>query len=154
MNLYDLVSTTTRRARVLSADANVPPVAQTAVGADLLEAFQIVAQLGGNVLRKDLAVLSRLEIFLTVQEPKRDLELPRVLNDGHQLFDFVRRQFAGAGVDVDFGLLADQIRKSAADTGNFSQSKDHIALSFDVRIQDTQNVLKFWALNQRGRPVC
>jgi len=138
---------------VLSADANVPPVAQTAVGADLLKAFQIISQFGGNVLRKDLAVLARLEIFLTIQEPYGNFELTGILNDGHELFNFIGGEFTGPGVQVDFGFLANQVRKAATDSGDFREGKDDIALSFNVGIENTQNVLKFRSLHERRRPA-
>ena len=138
---------------MLSAHANVPPVTQTAVRANLLEAFEIVTQLGGNVLRKDLTVFASSEILLTIQKPNGDLELPRILDDSHQLFNLIGGQFAGTGIDVNFGLLANQICKTTTDTGNFCQSKDDIALSFNVRVENTQNVLKLRALHEGGRPV-
>ena len=138
---------------MLSAHANVPPVTQTAVRANLLEAFEIVTQLGGNVLRKDLAVFASSEIFLTIQKPNRDLELTRILDDGHQLFNLIRGQFAGPDCDVNFGLLANQICKTTTNTGNFGQSKDDIALSFNVGIENTQNVLKLGALYEGRRPA-
>lgn len=94
-------------AGVLSADSDPPPVTKTAVSADLLQAFDIVTELGVDVLCKELVVLSGLEILLSVQEPKGDLELARVLDDGDELFDFIGRKFSGSLVDIHFGLFAD-----------------------------------------------
>jgi len=138
---------------VLSTNANVPPVAQTTVSADLLQAFQIIAELGCNVLSKDLAVLSCLEIFLTIQEPNRDFELTGILDNSDQLFDFIRSQFTSTGVHIDFGFLANQIRESATNTRDFGEGKDDITLSFNIGIQNTQNVLELGTLSKRRRPV-
>ena len=145
--LHSLLATA-RAARVLSAHANVPPVPQSAVGPNLLEAFQIITELGRNVLRKRLRVLARLEILLTVQKPNGDLELAGVLNDGHELFNLVGRELSRALVHVDFGLFANQVGKAAANAGNLAQTKHDIALAFHVRVENAQNVLKFRSLLQ------
>jgi hypothetical protein len=79
------------------------------MGSDLLESLNIITELGGNVLRKDLTVLSRLEILLTIQKPKWDFELTGVLDDGHDLFNFVCSKLTGTLINIDFGLFANQI---------------------------------------------
>lgn len=118
------------------------------MGANLFHAFQIVTQFGGNVLRKGLTVLARLEILLTIQEPNRNLELTRILNDSDKLFNLIGGKFTSALVDIDFRLFANQVGKASADTGNFGHTKDDIALSLYVGIENTQNVLKFRSLLQ------
>jgi hypothetical protein len=65
---------------------------------DLLEALQVLAQLLRNVLRERLPRLARLPVALPVEEPVGHLELPRVLDDGHQLLNLVRRQQTRAAV--------------------------------------------------------
>lgn len=150
--LLRLALATSGGACVLTADADIPPVTETAVRSALLHALDVVAELGGDVLREDLRVLAGLEVLLPIQEPEGDLELARGLDDRHQLFDLVGGQFTGALVDVDLGLLADQVRETAADTGDLRQSEHHIALSLHVGVQDTQNVLEFGSLHQRARP--
>ena len=67
---------------MLTADADAPPVAETAVGADLLEPLDVVAELGVEVLGEDLGVLAGLPVLLSVEEPEGDLELAGVLDDG------------------------------------------------------------------------
>lgn len=138
---------------MLSAHANVPPVAQSAVGPDLLEALEVVAELGGNVLRKGLRVLAGFKVLLAVQEPNGDLELAGVLDDGHELFNLVGRELSRALMHVDFGLLADQVREATSDSGYLAEAKNDIALAFHVGIENAQNVLKFRSLLQRRRPV-
>ena len=137
---------------MLSTYADCPPVSQTAMGSDLLQTLNVVTKLGGNVLCKDLGILARLEVLLSVQEPHRDLELTRVLNDSNQLLDFIGSELTSSLVDIDFRLFADQVGESTTDTADFGQTKDDIALSLNVCVENTQNVLEFRALDQRGRP--
>ena len=140
--------TTSSRACVLSTNSDSPPVPQTAVSTDLLHSFNIVTQLGGNALCKDLGVLSSLPVLLSVQEPKRNLELTGILNNSDQLLNLIGTQFTGALVDIDLGLLTDEVSESATKTLDFCKSKDHIALSLNVGVQNTKNVLKFSSLHQ------
>lgn len=74
---------------MLSTHSDSPPVAKTTVSTDLLETFDIVTKLRVDILGKDLVVLSSLEVLLSVQEPKRNLELAGVLDDGDKLFNFI-----------------------------------------------------------------
>jgi len=138
---------------VLSTDSDAPPVTKTAVGADLLESLDVVTELGINVLGEDLAVLSGLEVLLSVQEPERDLELAWVLDDGDDLLDLIGGQFSCSLVDVDLGLFADEVSETASKTLDLGQSENDISLSFHVCIKNTQNVLEFRSLHQRARPV-
>jgi hypothetical protein len=145
--------TATRRTGVLSTNADGPPVPQTAVGADLLQALNVITKLGSNVLRKDLRVFSSLEVLLSVQKPQRDLELTRILNDGHKLLNFIGCELSGALVDVDFGFFADQIGEPTTDATDLCKTKDNVTLALNVGIENTQNVLEFGSLHQRRRPA-
>jgi hypothetical protein len=98
--------TAASRASVLSTDADSPPVTKTTVSSDLLETLDIVTELGVNVLGKDLRVLSRLEILLPIQEPKWDLELTGVLDDGNKFLDLISGELSSSLIDVNFGLFA------------------------------------------------
>ena len=151
-NAICLMFTATSRAGVLSTDSNSPPVTQTTVSTDLLETFNIVTKLSINVLGEDLSILSGLEILLPIQEPERNLKLTRVLDDGDKLLDLIGSEFTGSLINIDFGLFADQISESAPKTLDFGKTKDYITLSLNVRVQNTQNVLKFSSLHQRARP--
>src|SRR3569832_1989606 len=142
------MSATSRGAGVLSSHTNIPPVTKTAMSPNFLQAFDIITQLGGNVLRKDLRVLSRLDILLTIEEPEWDLELTWILNDSHQFFNFIGSQFTGTLIDTDFGLIANQIGETTSNSTNLGQTKHHIALSFHVGVENTQNVLEFRSLHQ------
>jgi hypothetical protein len=138
---------------VLAADTDVPPVAQAPVGPDLLEALDVVAELRGDVLREDLRVLPCLDVLLPVQEPERDLELARVLDDGHELLDLVGGKLAGPLVDAHLSLLADEIGEPPPNPTDLCQSKDDISFPFDVSVEDTKNVLELGSLHQRRRPA-
>ena len=94
---------------MLAAHADAPVVAQAPVGPDLLEPLQVGPQRRVQRVRERLRVLARLVVLLPIQKPGRDLELLRVLDDGHELLDLVRGQLAGALVRVDRGFFAHHI---------------------------------------------
>ena len=79
---------------VLAAHADAPVVAETTVRADLLEALEVLAELLLQRVRESLRVLARLVVFLSVEEPGRDLELLRVLDDSHELLDLIGGELA------------------------------------------------------------
>lgn len=132
---------------VLSTHPHTPPVTKTTVSTDLLKSFNVITKLGIKVLRKDLRVLSGLEVFLPVQEPQRDFELLRVLNDGHKLFNFIGSEFTGTLVDVYFGLFADKIGETASQTLDLRHGENYISLSLNVGVENTQNVLELGSLH-------
>ena len=67
---------------VLATDTESPVVTETAVSTDLLQALQIVTELGVDTVSENLAVLAIDDIALTIEEPGRDLVLGGILNDG------------------------------------------------------------------------
>ena len=137
---------------MLSADPHGPPVTKTTVSPDLLHALNVITEFGVDVLGKNVHVLSSLEILLTVEEPKGDLELAGVLDDGHHLFNLIRRELSGPLVDVNLGLFADEVCHTASETLDLGQAKHHVTLSLHVCVENTQNVLKLGSLHQRRRP--
>ena len=50
---------------------------QTTVGTNLLQTLKVITELGLDVVRQDLRVLTCREVLLSVKEPRRDLELLR-----------------------------------------------------------------------------
>lgn len=65
-------------------------MSETSVGTDLFQSFQIVTELAVQLIGKYLRVLTIDEVTLTVKEPRRDLVLGGVLEDGNdtlELFD-------------------------------------------------------------------
>jgi len=57
-------------------------VTETTVGTDLLEALKILTELGVDTVGQDLAVLAVDDVTLPVEEPRGNLVLGRVLDDG------------------------------------------------------------------------
>ena len=137
---------------MLSTNADTPPVTKTTVGTDLLHPLDVIAELGIEVLREHLGIFSRLEILLPVEEPKWDLELAGVLDDGDELFNFIGRQFPGALVDVDFGLLTDEIGETTSETLDLCKAEDDVPLALNVGVEDTQDVLELVPLHHGHTP--
>jgi hypothetical protein len=84
------------RLGVLAADAEAPVVTETAVGADLLQALEVVAELRVDAVGEDLAVLAVDDVALPVEEPGGDLVLGRVLDDGDDTLELFGRKLTGA----------------------------------------------------------
>lgn len=61
---------------------------------DFLQTLEVLTEFLVDDLRGDLRRLACLPVFLSVQEPVGDLELPRVLDDSHELFDLVSRHLS------------------------------------------------------------
>lgn len=69
---------------------------ETTVSADLLEALEILAELGVDAVGEDLVVLAVDDVALPVQEPGGDLVLGGVLDDGDDTLELFRGEFTGA----------------------------------------------------------
>lgn len=69
---------------------------ETTVGADLLQALQILTSLAVESVGHDLVVLAVGDVALSVEEPGRDLVLGRVLEDGDDTLEFFGGEFTGA----------------------------------------------------------
>jgi len=119
---------------VLSADTDSPPMPQTTMGTNLLHPLNIITELSIKVLCKDLGVLSGLVILLSIEEPKRDLELTRILDDSNNLFNLISGELSCALVYINFSLLTDEICETTSETPNLSQSENNVSLSFNVCI--------------------
>lgn len=87
----DGAATTTGRLGVLTAHAQAPVMTHTAMGADLLQTLQILAQLRVQVGRRQLRVLAVNAILLPIEEPRRDLVLARVQDDRDQFLDLHKK---------------------------------------------------------------
>ena len=81
---------------VLTTDTQTPVVTQTTVRADLLQALEILTQLAVDDVGDQLRALAVGEVALSVQEPRRDLVLRGVLDDGHDPLEFFGGHFTGA----------------------------------------------------------
>jgi len=135
---------------VLPPDPDVPPVPEASVSPDLLEPLDVVAELRLEALSEDLGVLAGLEVLLPVEEPEGDLELLRGLDDGDELLDLVGGELAGSLLDVDLGLLADEVREATAEALDLGESVDDVPAALDVGVEDTEDVLELGALHELG----
>jgi hypothetical protein len=125
---------------MLATDTQAPVVSETTVGPDLLQALKVVTHLRVNGIGQDLGVLSVDDILLPVQEPSGDLELSGVLHDSHNALKLIRVEVTGTNVcwniisviitlcspllEVNIGLLADDVGVSSTNTANLSQRYD------------------------------
>jgi hypothetical protein len=125
-------------------------VTQTTMRTDLLQSFQIVTELGVDAVGEDLRIFAVDNVALSVEEPAGDLVLGWVLDDGDDSFELFGCEFTGAirvldfgifdgcgvlgngipFVEVDIGLLADQVRVSATDTLDLGQGVHDLLLSY------------------------
>ena len=117
---------------VLSTHLQVPVVTQTAVRSThhhpanvplphLLQTVQILTEIGLKVVGDHLAVLSGLNVLLSVQEPLGDIELKR--RDSHG--------------------------ETTTNTLDRGQGIDNLLLSINVSVQNTKNVLELSLVNKR-----
>lgn len=61
---------------------------ETTVRADLLQALEILTELGVDTVGDDLRVLAVGDVALSVEEPGRNLVLGGVLDDGDDTLEF------------------------------------------------------------------
>ena len=92
----DGAATATGGLGVLSTDTETPVVTETTVGADLLEALEVVTELGVQSVGNGLGVLAIGDVALSVQEPGGDLVLGRVLEDGDDTLKLFGGKLTGA----------------------------------------------------------
>jgi hypothetical protein len=81
---------------VLSTDTEAPVVTKTTVSADLLQALEVITELGVDTVGEDLAVLAIDNVALPVEEPGGDLVLGGVLDDGNNALKLFGGKLAGA----------------------------------------------------------
>ena len=88
-------ATTTGGLGVLTTDTEAPVVSETTVGADLLEALEILTELRVDTVGQNVRVLAVDDITLPVEEPSGDLVLGRVLDDGDKALELFRGELTG-----------------------------------------------------------
>ena len=81
---------------VLTTDAEAPVVTETTVSADLLQALEVLTELGVDTVGEDLVVLAVDNVALPVEEPGGDLVLGGVLDDGDNALKLFGGKLAGA----------------------------------------------------------
>ena len=62
---------------------------------DLLQTLEIVTELGVDTVGENLRILAIDDIALTVEEPRRDLVLGGVLDDGDDSLEFFGGKLTG-----------------------------------------------------------
>lgn len=82
---------------MLATDTQAPVVTETAVGADLLQALEVLTELGVQTVGDNLVVLAVGDVTLSVQEPRRDLVLGRGLEDGDDALKLFGGKLTGTG---------------------------------------------------------
>lgn len=82
------------------------------------------------------------------------LKLQGVVHDGHDLVDLIGGELAGALVEVDVALLADQVGHAASDTLDAAQGVHHLLATIHVGVAHTQDVLKILGLELNLRHGC
>jgi hypothetical protein len=85
---------------VLTTDTEAPVVTKTTVGADLLEALEILTQLGVDAVGQHLRVLAVHDVAPAVKEPGRDLVGRGVLDDGDNALKLLRGELTSTVVRV------------------------------------------------------
>ena len=127
---------------MLTTHPVAPVVTDTSVHSDLLHSLDITTDGGDQHVDHALAGLAGDEISLSVHEPIRDLELLGVVDDSNKLLNLFVGHGAGAAIHVNFGLLADQVGESLANTNNLGHGEHTLPLTVNVGVQHTQNVLE------------
>lgn len=92
---------------MLTTDTETPVVSETTVSADLLEALEILTELGVDTVGEDVGVLAIDDIALSVDEPRGNLVLGRVLEDGDNSLELFGGELTGAVIlSVCFSNMA------------------------------------------------
>jgi hypothetical protein len=91
---------------MLTTDTEPPEVTETTVGTDLLETLEVVTHLRVDTVGENLRRLAVDDVLLPVQEPRRDLELRRVLDDGDDTLQLIRVELASTGEGRESSVTA------------------------------------------------
>ena len=82
-----------------SLDLESPEVSESSVASDLLESLEVLSHLLVDLVRDNVGVLAVGDVLLPVEEPGGDLELRRVLHDGHDSLELVRVELSGPVIE-------------------------------------------------------
>ena len=83
---------------MLTPDTETPEVTETTVRTDLLQTLQVSTQLLVDRVGENVAVLAVDNVPLPVQEPHRDLELCRVLDDVDETLKLIRVELSSTAI--------------------------------------------------------
>lgn len=81
---------------MLAPDPQSPVVPQTPVRTNLLQTLQILTQLAVHAVGQHLAVLAIHNVALTIEKPRGDFVLGRILNDSDDSLKFFRSNFTSS----------------------------------------------------------
>ena len=127
---------------------------KTTMSTDLLQALQIITKLRVDTVGENLRVFAIDNITLTIEEPRWDLVLSWVLDDGNDSLQFFGGELTGTIshdqlllppskilclplVEIDISLLADQVGVTTSDTLYLGQGVHDLLLPFDIGIEET-----------------
>lgn len=127
---------------MLTTDSDTPEVTETTVSTNLLETLKIVTELGIDLVRDDLVVLTVGDVLSSVQEPVWNLELGWVLENADDSFEFVRVKLTSTLEEVDISLLDDDVGVTWTNTLDFSHRVLDLSLTIDVGVEKTQDMLE------------
>lgn len=122
---------------MLTTDTETKVVADTTVGLDLLQSLEVITQLRVDVVGKKLGALAVNNVALPVQEPGRDLELGRVLEDGDDALKLIGVELTSTLAKVNIGLLADNVGVAATNTLNLGKGVLDLDLAVNVGVEQT-----------------
>lgn len=122
---------------MLTSNTQAPEMSDTTVSSDLLQSFQVISQFRLNTVSQSVVVLTVINVLLTVQEPGGDLVLSWILHNLNNSLKLFLGQLTGSLVQVDIGLLADQVGVTTTDTLDGGQSVDDLDVTIDVGVQQT-----------------
>jgi len=136
------LATTTGCLCVLTPDSDTPEMSQTPVRTDLLQSLEILSQFGIHSVGQDLGIFAVGDVLLPIEEPCRDLELGRILHDGHYTLEFIRVELSRPLLQIHIGLLANDVGISPAHALDLRESILNLSLAIDVGVEKTENVLE------------
>lgn len=149
-------------------------MSHTTMGTDFLQTLQIFTKFRVQIRRCQLLVFAIDDVLLSVQEPVWNFILSRVRDDGDDFVDlngmhhkqsisfsgqnvFASLVFAylfigtftGAFGQIDVGLFQYDVGVTTTNTFDGCHRNSNFAVTINVRIHDTKNVLKLLWNNQR-----
>lgn len=131
------LTTTTSGLGVLTSDTETPEVTDTTVGSDLFQSLQVISELGLQVVGQDVVILTVNDVLLSVQEPGWDLVLGWVLQDGDDTLKLFLGQFTSTLVEINIGLLTDQVGVTTTDTTDSGKGVLDLDLTVNVGVEQT-----------------
>ena len=127
---------------MLATDTKTPVMSQTSMSSNLLESFQVLTKLIVKSIGCDLRVLSILDIFLSIQEPVRDLVLTWIGDDGNELLNLILCQLSSSFPHIHISFLADNVSKSSTNSFDCSQCVHDVPFTIYVCVHNTKDVLE------------